>query len=427
MKALTRIAALLLSALSLGGGTAHAAQIWSEEFNTGSVPDPVVWSYDLGNWGWGNQELQNYTAAPQNVRVEGGHLIITARQETNGQFTSARIRTQDKLTFQYGTVEARIKIPDLGNGLWPAFWTLGNNFGSVGWPHCGEIDVLEMGSGAAIANGDINRRVYSTAHWDFGGNYASYGQELVTGADLDNGFHIWRMEWTPTSIRTYVDGQQIWVMSISNPQSFGGEEFHAPHFFILNLAVGGNFTGIWSSSGITAPMPAEYRVDYVRLYDNGHTILNSPFAGTVYCTPDWGSCPCGNGGDGGSGCANSSSAGGALNASGSASVAADDLVLNFTGGLPGQPCLFFQGDNQLNGGDGVTFGDGLRCAGGNVVRLQVRIPDASGEASTTASIAAKGGVSVGDVRQYQGWYRDNGLSCGFTFNTTNGYSVVWKL
>jgi hypothetical protein len=284
-----------------------------------------------------------------------------------------------------------------------------------------------MGSGAAIANGDINRRVYSTAHWDFGGNYASYGQELVTGADLDNGFHIWRMEWTPTSIRTYVDGQQIWVMSISNPQSFGGEEFHAPHFFLLNLAVGGNFTGIWSSSGITAPMPAEYRVDYVRLYDNGHTILTSPFAGTVYCTPDWGSCPCGNGGDGGSGCANSSSAGGALNASGSASVAADDLVLNFTGGLPGQPCLFFQGDNKINGGDGVFFGDGLRCAGGNVVRLQVRIPDASGEASTTALIAAKGGVSVGDVRQYQGWYRDNGLSCGFTFNTTNGYSVVWKL
>ena len=426
MKALTRLAVLLLSTLSLGGA-AHSAQIWSEEFNTGSVPDPVVWSYDQGSWGWGNQELQNYTAAPQNVRLDGGHLVITARQESNGQFTSGRIRTQDKLTFQYGTVEARIKIPDLANGLWPAFWTLGNSFGSAGWPHCGEIDVLEMGSGAAISNGQANRRVYSTAHWQSNGGYANYGQSLVMNSDLDDDFHIWRMEWTPSSIRTYIDGQQIWVMDISNPSSFSGEEFHAPHFFILNLAVGGNFTGIWSSSGISAPLPAEYRIDYVRLYDNGHTILNSPFPGASYCYGDEFSCPCANGGNGGSGCANSNSMGGTLSASGSASVSTDDLTLSFSGGLSGQPCLFFQGDNKINGGDGVIFGDGLRCAGGNVVRLQVRIPDANGEADTTIALASKGGVSAGDVRQYQGWYRDNGLSCGSNFNTTNGYSIHWEL
>ena len=191
MKVLTRLAVLLLSTFSLGG-VAHSAQIWSEEFNTGFAPDPAIWSYDQGSWGWGNQELQNYTAAPQNVRVEGGHLVITARQESNGQFTSGRIRTQDKLTFQYGTVEARIKIPDLANGLWPAFWTLGNSFGSAGWPHCGEIDVLEMGSGAAISSGQANRRVYSTAHWQANGGYANYGQYLVMNSDLDDDFHIWK-------------------------------------------------------------------------------------------------------------------------------------------------------------------------------------------------------------------------------------------
>ena len=144
--------------------TSLSAQIWSEEFNGGTSPNSAVWSYDLGGSGWGNNELQTYTNNSNNVRVEGGHLIITALQQSGsgGQpsFTSARIRTQDKLTLQYGTVEARIKIPDLGNGLWPAFWTLGNNFSSVGWPDCGEIDVLEMGSVEAISSGVVNRRVY---------------------------------------------------------------------------------------------------------------------------------------------------------------------------------------------------------------------------------------------------------------------------
>ncbi|HIE72401.1 MAG TPA: glycoside hydrolase family 16 protein [Planctomycetes bacterium] len=268
-----------------------SAQIWSEEFDAGTAPNPAVWSYDVGNWGWGNQELQNYTSAPENVCVDGGHLVITARQEPSGAFTSGRIRTQDKFMFQYGTVEARIKIPDLGDGLWPAFWTLGNNFSSVGWPHCGEIDVLEMGSAAAIANGVINRRVYSTAHWQSGGGYASYGQHLVTSADLDDDFHIWRMEWTPTAITTYVDGQQIWVMTIANPQSFGGEEFHAPHFFILNLAVGGAFTGIFAPAGVTASLPAEYRIDYVRVYDNGHTILGGSSLVTASSTAFGAGCP----------------------------------------------------------------------------------------------------------------------------------------
>ena len=251
---------------------ADTTLLWSEEFNEDGAPDPAIWTYDLGDLGV-NQELQVYTADPGNVRVEGGNLVITARGENNGGFTSGRIRSQNKITFQYGRIEARIRIPDLGNGLWPAFWTLGNNFPKVGWPGCGEIDVLEMGSGSAINDGVVNRRSHSTAHWEINGNHASYGGNITMDEDLNDGFHIWTMEWTPDVIRTFVDGEYVWAINISNPDAFSGHEFHTPHFFIINLAVGGNFTGIFNSNGITAPLPAEYLIDYVRIYDNGHTIL----------------------------------------------------------------------------------------------------------------------------------------------------------
>ena len=148
-------------------------------------------------------------------------------------------RSEDKLTIQYGTIEARIKIPDLADGLWPAFWTLGNNFSSVGWPDCGELDIMEMGFADAIAAGIVNRRVGSTAHWEYNNGYAGYGLVYDAASDLNGGFHTYRMEWTPTLISTYVDNNLVWEFDISNPSSFGGEEFHQPHFLILNLAVGG--------------------------------------------------------------------------------------------------------------------------------------------------------------------------------------------
>ena len=259
------------SALALGG----EKLLWSEEFDQVGRPDLSVWSYDLGDLGV-NNELQVYTDEPQNVRVADGKLVIHARREADGSFTSGRIKTKDKVMFQYGTVEARIKIPDLGNGLWPAFWTLGNDISSVGWPRCGEIDILEMGAGEAIADGRVNRTVYSTAHWDFFGDYASYGLSRVTPTDLNDDFHVFRLEWTPTGIWTYIDGQQIWVMDISNRDAMSGHEFHAPHFLIVNLAVGGWFPGITNPGGITATLPAAYVVDWIRIYDNGHTILSGP-------------------------------------------------------------------------------------------------------------------------------------------------------
>ena len=247
--------------------------LWSEEFDGDGVPDPTAWSYDLGYLGV-NKELQVYTNDLDNVKVEDGNLVITARREADGGFTSGRIRTQDKIMFQYGTVEARIRIPDLADGLWPAFWTLGNDISSVGWPWCGEIDIMEMGAGEAIANGEANRRAYSTAHWDIDGNYAAYGLHRTMEADLDDGFHLFRMRWTPQQISTFVDGQHVWTMDISDPDAFSGHEFHAPHFLIINMAVGGWFPGITNPNGITAPLPAEYLVDYIRIYDNGYTILS---------------------------------------------------------------------------------------------------------------------------------------------------------
>jgi beta-glucanase (GH16 family) len=254
---------------------AQDALLWSDEFNGTGAPDPAIWTHDLGDLGV-NNELQIYTDSPQNVRVVGGNLAIHARREADGHFTSGRIRSEGKVMFQYGTVEARIRIPDLADGLWPAFWTLGNDISSVGWPRCGEIDILEMGGGEAIANGEVNRRVYSTAHWDFEGAYASYGQQRTTAEELSNDFHVFRLEWTPNAIRTFVDGQQVWVMNIANQDAMSGHEFHAPHFLIINLAVGGSFTGITNPNGITATLPAAYLVDYVRIYENGHTILSGP-------------------------------------------------------------------------------------------------------------------------------------------------------
>jgi beta-glucanase (GH16 family) len=269
---------LLLVWLYAGAGSIAFGQvIWSDEFDTGTALDSVVWSYDLGADGWGNRELQEYTSNPENVRIEGGNLVISVQEiksgDTDRRFTSARVRTEDKLTFKYGTIEARIKIPDLADGLWPAFWTLGNNFSQVGWPSCGELDITEMGSSSAIMAGVINRRVGSAAHWDNQGSWADYAQFLDTASNLDDGFHIFSMNWTPERITTYVDGRQIWTFYIKNGFCAGCSEFHQPHFLILNLAVGGTHTGLLSSNQVTATTPAEMLIDYIRISDNGFTEL----------------------------------------------------------------------------------------------------------------------------------------------------------
>lgn len=287
---------LALTILFAGGGNTAYGQrplqlVWSDEFNTGSALDSSVWSYDLGDSGWGNQELQDYTRQPENVRVEDGNLVITVKKSTDGgdiRFTSGRVKTQDKLTFKYGRIEARIKMPNLADGLWPAFWTLGQNWSQVGWPACGELDIVEMGSGDAISQGLTNQRVGSAAHWDNNGYWASYNQFLNTNMDVNDDYHIFALDWTPEKVTTYIDGQQVWTMRIQQDQCSSCSEFHLPHFMILNVAVGGTYTGLMSPDRITAGTPAEMLVDYVRVYDNGFTELGGsaieegPFPGQEF-------------------------------------------------------------------------------------------------------------------------------------------------
>lgn len=284
--------ACTLGLTALPAGLAAQELLWSEEFDSGSQPSPDVWSYDLGtgNNGWGNWELQTYTDLPANAAVENGNLVITARPTMSGNevigFTSARIRTQDKLMFRYGRIEARIKAPNLERGLWPAFWTLGNNFPDVGWPACGELDIMEMGMFDAYSAGpgNVNQWVSSAAHWESSDNYAIYNRTLKTGTNLTEDYHILTMDWTPTLVTTYLDGEEIWAMDISSGSCSDCEEFHRPHFVILNMAVGGTFTGMRSIGAITAPLPASMLVDYVRIYDNGYTELS----GTALGPPDIG-------------------------------------------------------------------------------------------------------------------------------------------
>lgn len=280
---ITRIS--LLSALfGASVSTIEAQVLWSEEFDSGVAPDPSVWSYDLGANGWGNQELQEYVDDLDNAHIADGTLVITARRSAGGTspaaFTSARLRTQDKVMVKYGTIEARIRVPDLADGLWPAFWTLGNNFGQVGWPLCGEVDIMEMGWKDAVRDGVVNRWLNSAAHWESGGRHAFYGRtyepQRVEAFDLNEDYHLFSMNWTPNTITTYLDGREIWVMDIGAENCADCEAFHEPHFMILNLAVGGNFTGRLTEDLITAPLPAEMKVDYVRVYDNGFTELSGP-------------------------------------------------------------------------------------------------------------------------------------------------------
>lgn len=279
--------------LSLAAASAPAQELlWSEEFDSGPTPDSDVWSYDLGTGtdGWGNWELQEYTNSEQNVTVEDGKLIITAVPKIVGEtvqgFSSARIKTQDKLEIKYGRIEARIKVPDLERGLWPAFWLLGSNFPEVGWPASGELDILEMGMFAAISAGPgkVNEWVASAAHWESGGNYAFYNKTLETGTNLTEDFHVLTMDWTPSLVTTYLDGEEIWAIDIANPNC-NCEEFQRSHFMILNLAVGGTFTGMRSIGAITAPLPASMEVDYVRIYDNGFTELSGSSLGAPNIGP----------------------------------------------------------------------------------------------------------------------------------------------
>jgi beta-glucanase (GH16 family) len=227
--------------------------VWSDEFDGSSV-NTSNWNFETGGGGWGNNELEYYTNGA-NASVSGGILTITAKRENVGgmAYTSTRMTTQNKRSWTYGKIESRIALPS-GQGLWPAFWMLGTNIGSVGWPLSGEIDVMEHINTIPTINGTI--------HWDSGG-HVSYGG-TVNNSSI-TAYHTYTVEWTSSEIRWYQDGAQYATANILNNIN-STEEFHRPFFLLLNLAVGGAWPG--NPDGST-PFPSTMRVDYVRVYQQG--------------------------------------------------------------------------------------------------------------------------------------------------------------
>jgi beta-glucanase (GH16 family) len=249
--------------------------VWSDEFN-GSVIDPNTWTYDVGGGGWGNGQFEYDTAQHQNSYITNGNLVIEA-DVTNymgNPFTSARMLTQGRFAYMYGDLEARIKLPNTANGLWPAFWMMGNNAGAINWPGCGEVDILEMGSKEGIAQGIQQKLIDAAVHYSNATNgYSNYVTWLIASTDLTLDYHLYKMSWTPTTITFYLDGAQYGSFDITADYL---SEFHQPMFPILNIAIGGydpSYTGVYSPGGVTAPFPAKMYVDWIRLTDNGYTQL----------------------------------------------------------------------------------------------------------------------------------------------------------
>lgn len=229
-----------------------------DEFDIEGAPNDSIWGYDIGMGtnGWGNNELQYYTDLSSNVEVKDGMLKITAIKEAyeGAAYTSARLLTKGKFDQKYGRFEARIKLP-WGQGMWPAFWLLGADFDTAGWPYCGEIDIMEnRGAEPTTVSGTVHGPGYSAGN--------SVGKEFSLTSDrFDTGFHVFGIEWGEDYINYYVDDV---LYNQITPEDVSGEwVFDQPFFIILNLAVGGNYGGPPNDATV---FPQEMLVDYVRVY-----------------------------------------------------------------------------------------------------------------------------------------------------------------
>ena len=251
---ISKITNLTVYVLGSGGSGDNDVLVWSDEFDGNGVINPNIWTYELGNGsdGWGNQEVQNYTSSSSNIKKEGGILKITAIKESNGAYTSARIKTQDKFEFKYGLIEIRAKLPS-AQGTWPALWMLGSNFSEVGWPQCGEIDIMEQF--------EDKNRVKSTLHWKLSdGERGEYGLETANNTSSD--WHIYSIDWTPTSIKSYLDGVEYFSMNTVDSGVGPYFPFNENFFLIFNLAMGGTLGGEIDPNFTQDVM----EVDYIRLY-----------------------------------------------------------------------------------------------------------------------------------------------------------------
>jgi beta-glucanase (GH16 family) len=238
--------------------------VMQDEFDTDGAPNSTIWGYDLGTGnsltgaGWGNNELQYYTKRTENVKVENGYLLITAEKESyNGaSYTSARLTTKGLFDQAYGRFEARIRLP-YGQGIWPAFWLLGANIDEVGWPQCGEIDIMEY-------RGQQPTKLLGTVHGPgYSGGASITKSYSLLNDRFDTGFHIFGIEWGPKYINYYVDN--VLYNQITPADVTGEWVFDHPFYIIINLAVGGNFVGNPNSETV---FPQTMLVDYVRVYKN---------------------------------------------------------------------------------------------------------------------------------------------------------------
>lgn len=226
--------------------------IWSEEFDYEGEPDSKVWTIETGNgdWGWGNGEVQYYR--DENLSVSDGKLKITLKKEKYDGFdyTSGRMKTQGNFSFRYGKAEIRAKLP-ASQGTWPAIWLLGNSYSSIGWPFCGEIDIMEQ-------RGQMEDKSYvlGTVHWDANGN-ASHSVDSAPVENLSSEWHVYTLLWTDKSIKISIDEQDYYRINTNDSMPF-----YAPFFFIVNVAMGGTLGGDIDPNFTEDVM----EIDYIRVY-----------------------------------------------------------------------------------------------------------------------------------------------------------------
>jgi beta-glucanase (GH16 family) len=258
---------LSLTGFGRCGDTPRWTLVWADEFDgaAGQLPDQTRWRFDVGTGpssdGWGNGQQEFDTARPQNVSLDGdGNLLITAIKEgyLGSSYTSARLVTKGLFQPQYGRLEARLKMP-VGQGLWPAFWMLGSDLDTVGWPACGEIDVVEYrGQEPGRITGSLHGPGYS------GASPLTSSYDLPGGATFDQDFHVFAVEWEPDLVAWEVDGV-VWQVATPARVPPGGRwAFDHPFFAVLNLAVGGTYVGVVDG---TATFPQTLTVDYVRFWE----------------------------------------------------------------------------------------------------------------------------------------------------------------
>ena len=230
-------------------------KIWADEFEGNSI-DMSSWTHEFGDHGWGNQELQFYSDDPKNSYIQNGNLVIEARND-GGQFTSARMITKGKKFFRWGRVDIRAILPE-GQGIWPALWMLGENISDIGWPACGEIDIMEM-------VGHEPGTVHGTGHWGPQGrsfsDHKGLHYSLPNGEKFNEEYHVFSMIWEPGKIQYLVDDNHYFTLNRSDVN--GNYPFDDDFFFIFNIAVGGTWPG---SPDATTQFPQQMIVDYIRVF-----------------------------------------------------------------------------------------------------------------------------------------------------------------